>query len=82
MTLEQATRLKENDDFKAFLELLKEDVESIKEDMVNQAISQELFKTQIRLQTIRMVAGRLDHVIEELSPESPASDPDARIASA
>ena len=75
MTREQAERLKENEDFKAFLELLHQDAEMIKEDLVLNPLD-DVLKTQIKVQTIRSVAKRLDHLIDELSPEQPATDQD------
>jgi hypothetical protein len=70
MTLEQAERLMANDDFQAFLALLNTDCDSIKEDMVYQS-PEEFLKDQIRVQTIRGVSKRLEHVIESQRPEEP-----------
>ncbi len=78
MTLEQAERLRANEDFIAFLSVLNADCDSIKEDMVMSVSPEEVLKDQIRVQTIRGVAKRLDHVIDTLKPEeAPASDQDA-----
>jgi hypothetical protein len=76
MTLEQAERLKANEDFQAFIALLNSDCDSIKEDMVYQQ-PEEILKDQLRVQTIRGVSKRLDHVIESARPEEPAVKPSA-----
>ena len=73
MTLEQAERLVENEDFKAFISLLNEDAEQIKGDLVYQ-VPEEMLKVQMKIQTIRSVTGRLAHLIESLRPEEPATD--------
>ena len=78
MTREQGERLRENEDFKAFLQLLHEDAEMIKEDLVLNPLD-DFIKTQIKVQTIRSVAKRLDHLIDSLSPEQPASDQDSAL---
>ena len=73
MTLEQAERLKENDDFKAFLELLDSDAVSILEDLVTFKNPDDIMRTQCKIQVLRGVKLRIGHVIEELKPPS-ASD--------
>jgi len=75
MSKEQAERLLDNQDFQAFLQLLNEDAEQIKEDLVLNPLD-DFIKTQVKIQTIRSVAKRLGHLIDELSPEQPASDQD------
>lgn len=75
MTLEQAERLSLNDDFKAFLSLLNDDANSIREDLVYQTNPDDILRTQCKIQVLRGVAARLDYVIESLKPEQvPASD--------
>ena len=73
MTLEQAERLKSNPDFTAFMELLETDVGSIKEDMITHVDPTDVLKDQIRVQTIRGVSIRLNHVIDSEKPIEPAS---------
>jgi hypothetical protein len=74
MTLEQAERLQDNEDFKAFIDLLDEDAKSILEDLVNHVDPSEIMRTQCKIQVLRGVKGRLGHVIEQLKPEAPVSD--------
>ena len=75
MTLEQAERLSLNDDFKAFLNLLNADADSIREDLVYQTVPDDIIRTQCKIQVLRGVSARLDYVIESLKPEqAPASE--------
>lgn len=74
MTLEQAERLSLNDDFKAFISVLNDDADSIREDLVYQTVPDDILRTQCKIQVLRGVAARLDYVIESLKPEQvPAS---------
>ena len=75
MDLEQAQRLSRNDDFIAFLKVLSDDIDSIKEDLIYQGDPAETMRTQCKIIVLRGVSGRLNHVIESLSPEpTPASE--------
>lgn len=69
MTLEQAERLSLNDDFKAFISVLNDDADSIREDLVYQTVPDDILRTQCKIQVLRGVAARLDYVIESLKPE-------------
>jgi len=77
MELAQAERLSQNQDFVAFLKVVNDDVESIKEDLVYHTDPMEIMRTQCKIQVLRGISGRLNHVIENLKPEAPASDQDS-----
>jgi len=77
MNLEQAERLNRNEDFQAFLKLLGEDADAIREDLVYHTDAMEILRTQCKIQVLRGIEGRLNHVIDSLKPEeAPASGQD------
>jgi len=73
MTLEQAERLKENEDYKAFIEQLKTDAASMTEDLIYGKDPTELMRIQEKIIVLRGVTVRLQHIIADLRPEAPAS---------
>ena len=73
MTLDQAERLLANDDYKAFLEVLDDDAKSILEDLVSHRDIVEITRTQCKIEVLRGVKARLNHLIDDLKAEVPVS---------
>ena len=73
MTIEQAERLHGNEDFAAFLSVLKSDAEGMMEDLIYQKDHMELMRLQEKIIVLRSVTGRLQHILADLQPEPPAS---------
>ena len=73
MNLEQAERLQHNGDFKAFIDVLKSDADGLLEDLVYGIDPTELVRVQCKIIVLRGVAMRLQHILADLQPESPAS---------
>jgi hypothetical protein len=73
MNLEQAERLNGNEDFKAFISVLKSDAEGIMEDLICQKDQMELMRLQEKIIVLRGVALRLGHLLTDLHPPEPVS---------
>lgn len=73
MNIEQAERLSANDDFKAFLALLRTDADGMTEDLIYGKEPDELLRTQCKIIVLRGVTLRLQHLLADLKPEPPAS---------
>ena len=73
MNLEQAERLHSNEDFAAFIAVLKSDAEGMMEDLIYMKDPQELMRLQEKIIVLRSVTVRLQHILADLQPESPAS---------
>ena len=73
MNLEQAERLNGNEDFAAFIAVLKEDADGLMEDLVYGKDPAELMRVQCKIIVLRGVTVRLKHILADLQPESPAS---------
>lgn len=73
MTIDQAERLLVNDDFKAFLEVLDDDAKSILEELVIHRDIVEISRTQCKIEVLRGVRARLNHLIDDLKAPSPVS---------
>lgn len=71
MNLEQARRLRDNEDYRAFIEVLKEDEEALKEDMLREDVDPHSYKTAAL--TIRRVRARLENLIEDLEEDEEES---------
>ena len=74
MTLEQVERLEANEDYKAFIQLLKSDAEGMTEDLIYGKNPEEIMRVQEKIIVLRGVSLRLQHLLADLKPEPPASD--------
>jgi hypothetical protein len=77
MTLEQAERLEANEDYRAFLQLLKSDAEGMTEDLIYGKNPEEIMRVQEKIIVLRGVTLRLQHLLADLKPEAPASAQDS-----
>ena len=77
MNLEQAERLNANEDFAAFIALLKADSEGMLEDLIYGKNPEELMRVQEKIIVLRGVTVRLQHLLADLKPETPASAQDS-----
>jgi hypothetical protein len=76
MNLEQAQRLEQNEDFKAFLAVLQEDANGLMEDLIYGKDMDEYVRTQCKIIVLRGVTVRLQHLLADLKPEAPATHQD------
>ena len=65
MDAEQARNLKANGDFNAFIDLLKQDVEMLKDDLVSVQARDEMYRLQEHIKCLQSIEKRLLDVIEE-----------------
>ena len=77
MTLEQAQRLRSNEDFIAFMDMLKSDSDSMTEDLIYGKNPEELMRVQEKIIVLRGVSLRLQHLLADLKPEAPVSGQDS-----
>jgi hypothetical protein len=77
MNLEQAERLNANEDFKAFLAVLQADADGLMEDLIYGKDMAEYVRTQCKIIVLRGVTVRLQHLLADLKPETPASAQDS-----
>jgi len=77
MTLEQVERLETNEDFKAFMQLLKSDADGMTEDLIYGKNPEEMMRVQEKIIVLRGVSLRLQHLLADLKPEAPVSGQDS-----
>ena len=64
MTGEQAKALRNDGHWKAFEQVLLEDIDGLKEELVS-ATGEDALRVQEKIKTIRLVMNRLDYLAED-----------------